>query len=88
MIRSKDTSRQDFIFFVDRLSTILVENALQYLPYVPKAVLTPLSVMYHGRQLDATVSKSQTNIIQNLTNLVQNICGVSILRSYVPVPLR
>jgi len=87
MIRSKDTSRQDFVFFVDRLSTMLVESALQYLPYVPKTVLTPLDATFHGRQLDAVVRKSQTNVIQNLTNLIQNICGVSILRSYVAIPL-
>ncbi|EDR08552.1 armadillo/beta-catenin/plakoglobin [Laccaria bicolor S238N-H82] len=53
ILRSKETSRQDFIFFVDRLSTILVENALQHLPYLPKTVVTPVGVESHGMKLDA-----------------------------------
>ncbi|KAG6899300.1 hypothetical protein C0993_011462 [Termitomyces sp. T159_Od127] len=53
ILRSKTTSSQDFIFFVDRLSTLLVENALQFLPYKLKAVTTPTEVEYHGKQLDA-----------------------------------
>lgn len=67
ILRSRTTSRQDFVFFVDRLSTILVENALQYLPYIPKTVVTPVGVESHGQQLDAKVSdmyrpNSQQNI--------------------------
>ncbi|KAG6879558.1 hypothetical protein C0992_001563 [Termitomyces sp. T32_za158] len=53
ILRSAKTPGQDFIFFVDRLSTLLVENALQYLPYKRKAVITPTEVEYHGKQLDA-----------------------------------
>ncbi|TFK40396.1 armadillo/beta-catenin/plakoglobin [Crucibulum laeve] len=53
ILRSKETSRQDFIFFVDRLSTILVEFALQLLPYVPKVVVTPVGVEAHGKKLGA-----------------------------------
>ncbi|KAF8896342.1 armadillo/beta-catenin/plakoglobin [Infundibulicybe gibba] len=54
ILRCKTTSRQDFIFFADRLSTILVEHALQHLPYVPKTVTTPIGVESHGQKLDAT----------------------------------
>ncbi|RDB25594.1 Uridine-cytidine kinase-like 1 [Hypsizygus marmoreus] len=53
ILRSKTTSRQDFVFFVDRLSTILVEHALQYLPYAPKTVITPVGVESHGQKSDA-----------------------------------
>ncbi|KAF9065590.1 armadillo/beta-catenin/plakoglobin [Rhodocollybia butyracea] len=52
ILRSKDTSRQDFIFFTDRLSTILVEHALQLLPYSPHLVTTPLDVPSYGKKLD------------------------------------
>ncbi|GLB40392.1 putative uridine kinase family protein [Lyophyllum shimeji] len=52
ILRSKETSRQDFVFFADRLSTLLVEHALQYLPYTDKTVTTPVGVVSHGKKLD------------------------------------
>ncbi|KAJ3744425.1 armadillo/beta-catenin/plakoglobin [Lentinula detonsa] len=51
ILRSKDTNNQDFIFFTDRLSTLLVEHALQFLPYAPLTVTTPLGVKSHGKKL-------------------------------------
>ncbi|KAF9468053.1 armadillo/beta-catenin/plakoglobin [Collybia nuda] len=53
ILRSNSTSRQDFVFFADRLSTILVEHAQQYLPYFPKTITTPVGVESHGQILNA-----------------------------------
>jgi len=53
ILRDKMSSRQDFIFFTDRLSTLLVEHALQHLPYLPKTVTTPVGTKAHGKSLDA-----------------------------------
>ncbi|KAG7451188.1 armadillo/beta-catenin/plakoglobin [Guyanagaster necrorhizus] len=53
ILRSADTLRQDFIFFVDRLSTLLVEYAMSLLPHAPKTVMTPVGVLSQGKQLDA-----------------------------------
>jgi uridine kinase len=58
ILRNKDCSRRDFIFFIDRLSTLLVEYALQHLPYVPKTVVTPVGVECHGKKSDARVRLS------------------------------
>ncbi len=55
ILRSTDTSKQDFIFFVDRLSTILVEHAMQHLPFAPKTVMTPIGVLSHGTEIDTKV---------------------------------
>jgi len=55
ILRDKTTSRQNFIFFTDRLSTLLVEHALQHLPYLPKNVITPIGVEARGKKLDAQV---------------------------------
>ncbi|KJA22917.1 hypothetical protein HYPSUDRAFT_163894 [Hypholoma sublateritium FD-334 SS-4] len=52
ILRDRTTRRQDFIFFTDRLSTLLVEHALQYLPFVPKSVTTPIGVETLGKKLD------------------------------------
>ncbi|KAK0480033.1 armadillo/beta-catenin/plakoglobin [Armillaria novae-zelandiae] len=53
ILRSADTARQDFIFFVDRLSTFLVEYAMSLLPHAPKTVMTPVGVLSYGQMLDA-----------------------------------
>lgn len=55
ILRDRDCGRQDFIFFVDRLSTLLVEYALQRVPYLPRIVVTPVGVEAPGKQLDAMV---------------------------------
>jgi uridine kinase len=56
ILRDKTTNRQDFVFFTDRLSTLLVEHALELLPHVPKTVVTPVGVEAHGQKIDAQVS--------------------------------
>ncbi|EED79844.1 predicted protein [Postia placenta Mad-698-R] len=53
ILRDNSTRRGDFIFFVDRLSTLLVEKAMELLPYRQKTVVTPCEVAYHGKELDA-----------------------------------
>lgn len=67
ILRCTSTSRQDFVFFVDRLSTILVEHALALLPYVPKTVTTPVGVESHGQKLDAKVGFSPGIVYDLLT---------------------
>ncbi|KIY44057.1 uridine kinase [Fistulina hepatica ATCC 64428] len=56
ILRSKDTSKEDFIFFVDRLSTLLVEFALQFLPYKEKIVTTPVDVTFKGTSIAGRAS--------------------------------
>jgi hypothetical protein len=56
ILRNKDTSREDFIFFIDRLATLVVEKATEHLPYVSNTVVTPLEVESCGKKLDVSVS--------------------------------
>jgi uridine kinase len=63
IIRDNTTCRQDFIFFVDRLATLLVENALGVLPYFPKSIVTPVNAEYQGKELDASVSRVDVPLI-------------------------
>ncbi|KAF8627004.1 hypothetical protein AX15_004588 [Amanita polypyramis BW_CC] len=53
ILRSKGTTRQDFIFFVDRLATLLVEYALQHLPYAPYSIVTPVDAGVEGLKMAA-----------------------------------
>jgi hypothetical protein len=59
-LRDRTTSREDFIFFTDRLATILVEKAMELLPHTIQEVVTPIQQTYMGRKLDAHVSMPST----------------------------
>jgi len=50
IIRDKQTSHDDFIFYSDRLCSLLVENALSLLPYEEHMVTTPTGSQYRGEQ--------------------------------------
>ncbi|KAF8833942.1 PRTase-like protein [Paxillus ammoniavirescens] len=48
IIRDKKTSRGDFIFYSNRIIRLLVEEGLNHLPVIPKAVETPTGSKYEG----------------------------------------
>ncbi|KAI0753597.1 uracil phosphoribosyltransferase-domain-containing protein [Irpex lacteus] len=48
IIRDKNTSRGDFLFYSDRIIRLLVEEGLNHLPVVPKTVETPTGALYDG----------------------------------------
>uniref|UniRef100_A0A7S3US36 uracil phosphoribosyltransferase n=2 Tax=Oxyrrhis marina TaxID=2969 RepID=A0A7S3US36_OXYMA len=48
IIRDKATSRDDFVFFADRIIRLLVEEGLSELPFVEKVVTTPCEVGFTG----------------------------------------
>jgi len=54
ILRDQTTSKADFIFFADRLSTLLMERAMVFLPFCPKTVETPVGATAVGKSLDTT----------------------------------
>ena len=48
ILRAKNTSRGDFLFYSDRIIRLLVEEGLNHLPVVPKTVETPTGAVYEG----------------------------------------
>lgn len=48
IIRDRDTSMSDFVFYSDRLIRLVVETGLGHLPFVEKAVTTPMGKPYIG----------------------------------------
>ena len=52
ILRDRTTSREDFIFFTDRLATLLVEKAMELLPHVVQEVITPVEAKYVGKKLE------------------------------------
>lgn len=55
VLRDRTSKRQDFIFFTDRLVTLLVERAMEKLPYREVAVETPIGVQAKGKAIDVEV---------------------------------
>ena len=48
-IRNHTTSRENFVFFADRLIRLIVEEGLALLPTEDVDVMTPTGVVYHGK---------------------------------------
>uniref|UniRef100_A0A8C1TUY6 uridine/cytidine kinase n=1 Tax=Cyprinus carpio TaxID=7962 RepID=A0A8C1TUY6_CYPCA len=51
IIRNKETSRDEFIFYSKRLMRLLIEHALSFLPLKPVSVETPQGTVYEGKRL-------------------------------------
>ncbi|KAF8709198.1 PRTase-like protein, partial [Rhizoctonia solani] len=81
IIRNKDTSRGDFIFYTDRIIRLLVEEGLNHLPVIPKTVETPTGL---SCQLDLVLISTYnrpTGERYEGVGFEGRICGVSILRA-------
>lgn len=58
LLRDRTCSKEDFIFYCDRLSTLLVERAMNELPYRPCEILTATEEKATGQQQAAQVQFS------------------------------
>ncbi|KAH7355185.1 uridine-cytidine kinase-like protein-like 1 [Rhexocercosporidium sp. MPI-PUGE-AT-0058] len=56
IIQDIDTSAEDFIFYFDRLSSLLVEHAMNKIYFKEKVVKTPTGNKYHGLQATGQTS--------------------------------
>jgi uridine kinase len=56
ILRDKRTTRGDFIFYADRLSTLIVEKALELIPHCQQEVQTPLKLKFDGMTQTSDVS--------------------------------
>jgi uridine kinase len=53
IIRDKNTKRSDFIFHSERLSRLLIEEALCHLPFQEKEIITPTGSIYKGIEFNS-----------------------------------
>lgn len=56
LLLNPDTSREDFVFYFDRMVALLVETAVDFLPLVSYEVTTPQNTTYQGLKKNAEVS--------------------------------
>ncbi|OZJ04059.1 hypothetical protein BZG36_04659 [Bifiguratus adelaidae] len=55
IIRDKNVSRDDFIFYAERLSTLIIESAMSELPFEDVTVVTPTGVEYAGKKMSQQI---------------------------------
>ncbi|PIL35674.1 hypothetical protein GSI_02404 [Ganoderma sinense ZZ0214-1] len=85
ILRDRNARRADFIFFTDRLSTFLSEKAMEFLPYKPKRVTTPVGSTYVGKQLavdhvcGVSILRSGGPLERGLRRVIQDISIGSLL---------
>lgn len=51
VIHNRETGREAFLFYFDRMSTLLVEKALDHLDYAPMEITTKQELSYVGCKL-------------------------------------
>ncbi|CEL55534.1 uridine kinase [Rhizoctonia solani AG-1 IB] len=68
ILRDKETSREDFIFYADRLATLICEKAMEVLPFKNINVSTPTGAIADGKDVD-------------MDNPIRQICSVTIVRA-------
>lgn len=56
LLADPKTTREDYIFYFDRLSTLLVSKAVDFLPFSPAQVKTPPGHLYMGLRKDKEIS--------------------------------
>lgn len=56
LLLNPETSREDFVFYFDRMVALLVETAVDFLPFVSVEVTTPQNTIYKGLKKNAEVS--------------------------------
>ncbi|CUA78433.1 uridine kinase [Rhizoctonia solani] len=68
ILRDRETSREDFIFYADRLATLICEKAMELLPFKNITVGTPTGVVADGKDV-------------GMDNPIRQICSVTIVRA-------
>jgi uridine kinase len=56
LLMNPETSREDYIFYFDRMVAMLIEKAVDFLPFQPRQVLTPQGNVYMGLKNSAGMS--------------------------------
>eukprot|EP01094_Clydonella_sp_ATCC50884_P004514 TRINITY_DN13547_c0_g1_i1.p1 TRINITY_DN13547_c0_g1~~TRINITY_DN13547_c0_g1_i1.p1 ORF type:complete len:229 (+),score=79.21 TRINITY_DN13547_c0_g1_i1:30-689(+) len=75
IIRDKDTPRDQFIFYSDRLIRLLIEEGLSYLPFKEQEVVTPTGSTYSGYQFSSKIcGVSIVRAGESMENGLRQVC--------------
>ncbi|KAL0424208.1 UNVERIFIED_CONTAM: Uridine kinase-like protein 1, chloroplastic [Sesamum radiatum] len=84
LIRDRDISKHDFVFYSDRVIRLVVEHGLGHLPFTEKQVVTPtVPAEVEVTDLSAlgTLWGSDAGSVYTGVDFCKKLCGVSIVRS-------
>ncbi|KAF9961299.1 Uracil phosphoribosyltransferase, synthesizes UMP from uracil [Mortierella alpina] len=79
IIRNKETSRTDFVFYADRIIRILIEEGLNHLPIVEKTIITPTGkeyeggVEFQGRICGVSIMRAGESMEQGLRDVCRSV---------------
>jgi len=84
ILRNKDTPRQDFIFTADRVSRLLIESAMEFLPFTENPVVTPTEATYQGLKFpeklcSISIMRSGDSMTKAVLSVIRNIKLGSVL---------
>ncbi|KAF8523255.1 armadillo beta-catenin plakoglobin [Gautieria morchelliformis] len=85
ILRDKTTSRNDFIFYTDRLATFLAEKAMEMLPFRSKVVQSPMEVRVEGKELNisdvcgVSILRSGGSLERGLRRVIRDVALGSLL---------
>jgi uracil phosphoribosyltransferase len=75
IIRNANTSREDFIFYADRLIRLLIEQGLSYLPFKDCTVRTPTGCDYKGVEFTQKIcGVSVVRAGESMENGLRQVC--------------
>ncbi|KAF3535454.1 hypothetical protein F2Q69_00024531 [Brassica cretica] len=77
LIREKDISKHDFVFYSDRLIRLVVEHGLGHLPFTEKQVVTPTGIRGEWLELELYF----IGAVYSGVDFCKKLCGVSVIRS-------
>ncbi|HNZ04552.1 MAG TPA: uracil phosphoribosyltransferase [Myxococcota bacterium] len=76
IIRNRETDRDRFIFYADRLIRLLVERSLEFLPMAPLSVTTPVDTEYYGARFQGEIcAVSVLRAGESMEIAVREVCG-------------
>ena len=75
VIRDKSTSREDFVFYSDRIIRLLIEEGLNLLPVKGKKIITPTSSEFTGTEFSGKIcAVSIIRAGESMEKAVRQVC--------------
>eukprot|EP01116_Phalansterium_solitarium_P024146 TRINITY_DN8756_c0_g1_i2.p1 TRINITY_DN8756_c0_g1~~TRINITY_DN8756_c0_g1_i2.p1 ORF type:complete len:241 (+),score=63.77 TRINITY_DN8756_c0_g1_i2:402-1124(+) len=75
IIRDRNTNRDDFIFYADRLMRLLIEEGLGFLPFETATIRTPTGALYNGVTFTTKVcGVSIVRAGESMENALRAVC--------------
>jgi len=84
ILRDRTRKRDSFIFSADRFSRLLIEEALNFVPFSPQSAITPTGSEYKGTRINEkvcsiSIMRSGDAMTKAVVSVLQNVKLGSVL---------